>query len=145
MLPGIVAPRSRTQRPAQARNSENSGSEARMPGKAPVEQPVGPEAAVRTLQARAGNGAVQRMIQRRIRGKNGVVQRDDDQVMYMDQQGVGHKQPDQTKSHGTFFMDSSGVGHKEPDKSKSHGTIFMDEGGVGHKEPDKSPKRTSPF
>ncbi len=84
------------------------------------------------------------MIQRKMRDQRGLVQRDDD-VIYMDEQGVGQKQPDQTKSHGTFFMDSSGVGHKEPDKSKSHGTFFMDESGVGHKEPDKSPKRSTPF
>ena len=82
------------------------------------------------------------MLQRK---NDAVVQREGDRVFYMDQSGVGHKEPEKVKSHGTFFMDQSGVGHKEPDKSKSPGTIFMDEGGVGHKAPDQTPKRTTPF
>lgn len=98
------------------------------------------EFSILALQARAGNGAVQRVLQRRL----DRVQREGDTI-YMDESGVGHKEPSKTKSPGVIYMDESGVGHKEPSKTKSHGTFFMDEGGVGHKAPDPTPKRTTPF
>gem|GEM_PF-2558474 len=104
----------------------------------------GPIGAVTTLQAAAGNAAVQRLLRRKAalvqrEGEGGTTTKDKPpRVFFMDQQGVGHKEPEKVKSHGTFFMDSSGVGHKEPEKGKSHGTFFMDSSGVGHKEPDKA-------
>lgn len=114
--------------------SEPAAARAKTPA-VPAQVPGG-EAAILSLQAQAGNSAVQRMLQRRA-----LVQREG--TIYMDQGGVGHKEPEKTKSHGTFFMDSSGVGHKEPEKTKSHGTFFMDSSGVGHKAPDSS--RPTPF
>ncbi len=105
------------------------GQRGRVPG----------EFSILALQAQAGNAAVQRVLQRRH-----AIQREGDTI-YMDESGVGHKEPSKTKTHGVFYMDEHGVGHKEPSKTKNHGTFFMDEHGVGHKEPDKTPARTTPF
>ena len=135
--------------PAKAAAAKNAAAEASV--RARTGQPAAPQnAPLAALQTAAGNGAVQRLLQRKgliqREGENGTSTKDKPpRVFFMDQQGVGHKEPEKVKSHGTFFMDQSGVGHKEPDKSKSHGTFFMDEGGVGHKEPDKTPNRTTPF
>lgn len=120
------------QRPAAAK--------VRAPAKSP-ESSAGPghaaqapgEVSLRALQARAGNAAVQRLLQRR----QGLVQREGNTI-YMDEGGVGHKEPSKTKSQNVIYMDEGGVGHKTPDKSKSQNVIYMDEGGVGHKAPDQS-------
>ena len=59
-------------------------------------------------------------------------------VIHMDEGGVGHAKPDQSKTPSVIHMDEGGVGHAKPDGSKTPDVLYMDPGGVGHKQPDQS-------
>lgn len=111
--------------------SEPSGrANAKLPASQPYSQ--GPTREIARLQARAGNRAVQRLIQRR----GGLIQRDDT-IMYMDSSGVAHSKPDGAKTTPVVYIDSEGVGHKSPDTSPGIGTLFLDMLGVAHLKPDE--------
>lgn len=81
------------------------------------------------LQAAVGNQVVQRLAAAR------ALQREGD-VIHMDQAGVGHKEPDKSKTPDVIHMDQFGVGHKEPDKSKAPAVMYVDQSGVGHDDLD---------
>jgi len=82
---------------------------------------------------RAGNRAAQRYVQRRL---GALIQRDD--TLYIDEDAVAHKEPDQSKTPNVIHMDDNGVGHEHPDGSKTPQVLYMDETGTGHDKPDQS-------
>ena len=106
---------------------------ARAAPEAPAPAPTAAGKSLLRLQRKAGNQAVQRLVQRQ---RGSLIQRDDT-VWYMDQSGVAHHEPGGVKTPGTRYVDSEGVGHKTPDPTPSIGTFFMDLLGVAHLKPDE--------